>query len=235
MKKKDINTLAEEQLFQPVAAFLEAQGYRVNGEVLGADVAAVRGDEFLIVELKKKLNLEVILQAVDRQKTAEEVYIGVYKDDALMKTSKYKDLLHLLRRLELGLLLVTINTKRQYVEVALTAEAFDRIKSRQNSKKMRVARLKELEGRKTVTAGGITKKKVVTVYKENAVQVAFKLEAAGISKPANLQVEGIDSKQVYDILYRNYYGWFRRLGDGLYEVTPVWLDEKSSYGHLNDQ
>ena len=45
--------------------FLESQGYEVKGEVGNCDVAAVRGDEELVVvELKQSLNLELVLQAV---------------------------------------------------------------------------------------------------------------------------------------------------------------------------
>ena len=43
----------EADLYPPVKAFLEAQGYDVKGEVGAADLVALRGDEDpIIVELK---------------------------------------------------------------------------------------------------------------------------------------------------------------------------------------
>jgi len=45
-----------------VKRFLESQGYEVKGEMGERDVAAVRGDEELIViKLKLSLNLELVL------------------------------------------------------------------------------------------------------------------------------------------------------------------------------
>ena len=37
--------MAEADLYAPIKAFLEAQGYRVKGEIGRCDVLAVRGDE----------------------------------------------------------------------------------------------------------------------------------------------------------------------------------------------
>ena len=43
----------ETELYAPVKAFLEAQGYEVKAEIKGCDVVAIRGEEApLIVELK---------------------------------------------------------------------------------------------------------------------------------------------------------------------------------------
>lgn len=48
----------ETDLYPPVKAFLEAQGYVVKAEVARCDVVAVRGDEPpVVVELKTRFNL----------------------------------------------------------------------------------------------------------------------------------------------------------------------------------
>lgn len=58
---------AEVELYGPVKAFLEGQGYDVKGEVRGCDVVGVRGGEPpVVVELKRGFGLDVVLQGIDR-------------------------------------------------------------------------------------------------------------------------------------------------------------------------
>ena len=52
----------------------------MKGEVGHCDVVAVRGDEpprLVIAELKLGLSLELLLQAVDRMRAADEVWLAV--------------------------------------------------------------------------------------------------------------------------------------------------------------
>ncbi len=50
--------MKESDLYIPLKQFLEAQGYKVKGEVGQCDVLAVRGEEEpIIIELKLSLNL----------------------------------------------------------------------------------------------------------------------------------------------------------------------------------
>jgi len=50
----------EDQLYPPVKALLERQGYDVKGEVGAADVMAVRdGEPPVIVELKLRFSLKI--------------------------------------------------------------------------------------------------------------------------------------------------------------------------------
>ena len=70
--------MKESDLYPPVKRFLESQHYEVKGEVQDCDVLAVRGAEApVIVELKLSLNLNVILQAVERLSLTQKVYIGI--------------------------------------------------------------------------------------------------------------------------------------------------------------
>ena len=76
--------MKETDLYLPLKKFLEKQGYEVKAEVENCDVVAVKvpaGNEKAqpptIIELKLSLNLEVILQAVDRLILSPVVYIGV--------------------------------------------------------------------------------------------------------------------------------------------------------------
>ena len=69
----------ETTLYPPVKSFLEAAGYAVKGEVGGCDlVGLLEGEPPLVVicELKQAFNLELVLQAVDRQAQSDEVWIA---------------------------------------------------------------------------------------------------------------------------------------------------------------
>ena len=69
--------MKESDLYLPLKRFLESQHYEVKGEVQDCDVLAVRGREApVVVELKLSLNLEVILQAVERLALTSKVYIA---------------------------------------------------------------------------------------------------------------------------------------------------------------
>src|SRR6201986_1801527 len=69
----------ETALYLPVKRFLEKLGFTVKGEVGGCDLVALSGDDPPIVvigELKLAFNLELILQAVDRAASCDEVWIA---------------------------------------------------------------------------------------------------------------------------------------------------------------
>ena len=96
----------ESDLYLPAKAFLTAQGYEVKGEVHDCDVLAVRGEETpVVVELKLRLNLEVVLQAVDRLSLTPLVYIGIPARCKSMARSP-KRITKMLRMLGLGLLVI---------------------------------------------------------------------------------------------------------------------------------
>jgi len=69
--------MPEVDLYEPIKRFLEAQGYAVKGEIGPCDIVAVRGDEGpVVVELKERLNLALLLQAVDRLSVSDTVYVA---------------------------------------------------------------------------------------------------------------------------------------------------------------
>src|SRR5262249_41417183 len=71
---------AEVTLYPPVKMFLERHGFAVKGEVRGCDVVAVREGEppkLVIAELKLAFSFELVLQAVDRMRAADEVWLAV--------------------------------------------------------------------------------------------------------------------------------------------------------------
>ena len=99
--------MRETDLYPPVKAFLEAQGYAVKGEVDGCDLVAVRGDEPpVIVELKAGFSLPLVFQGIARQGLTDNVYLAVPPFSG--RTTRRRDALALCRRLGLGLLAVRL-------------------------------------------------------------------------------------------------------------------------------
>src|SRR4051794_22576496 len=75
-----LHGMSEVTLYPAVKRFLEAAGFDVKGEVKGCDAVAVRSDEpqtLAIVEMKLGFNLELLLQATDRMRAADEVWLAV--------------------------------------------------------------------------------------------------------------------------------------------------------------
>lgn len=226
--------MKEEDLYEPVKAFLEAEGFAVYGEVHHCDVTAVREDNLTIVELKRNLSVELLVQGVLRQKLTPNVYIAVPKFKRMKKYDEWKHILYLLRRLELGLLLVDV--ERGIVEMAAEPRAFDLEKSRARSKDRVAALIKECASRSTdLNKGGSQGKKLVTGYREQAIYIACILKRYGAQYPKEIRLKGGNPKKTLGILKNNYYHWFECLSDGKYALNDLGILELEEYGILTEQ
>ena len=211
-------TFREADLYEPVRDLLSQQGFTVRGEVCGIDVLALRGDEVVAVEMKTSLNLDLVLQAVSRQRSADSVYVAVPRRGKTMTTKRWTQLCHLLQRLEIGLILVSPTTGT--AEVRIEAVPFDRERSRQQAKRKKAALLEEFLGRTgDRNRGGVNRRAIVTVYREMAMEVARLIAAEGPCSARRLRQLGADPDKVWGILYDNHYGWFERRGSGIYGLT----------------
>lgn len=150
----------EEALYPPVREYFEKLGYTVKSEVINCDVTAVKDNLLVVVEMKTRLNLDVILQAVQRQKIADYTYIAVPKNNNAISKERWKNICHLLRRLELGLLLVSIKKDFSYVEEVIRPVAFDRNKSILAAQRKRKSVIHEIQERHgDYNTGGSHRKK----------------------------------------------------------------------------
>ncbi|WP_435258208.1 DUF2161 domain-containing phosphodiesterase [Thioclava sp. FR2] len=204
--------MKESDLYPPIKAFLEGQGYEVKAEIGAADVMACRGDDPpLIVELKTALNLNLILQGVARQALFDDVYLAVPQPPKW--THRYKDLTALLRRLGLGLLTV----RGGQVEVHLDPAPYQ---PRQN--KARAGRmLREFQRRAgDPNTGGTTGVKRMTAYRQDALRLAAYLSKAGAASPSACAKEtGVTRAAA--ILRADHYGWFDHPGRAVYVLSPI--------------
>jgi hypothetical protein len=227
--------LRETQLYDPVRQYWTDAGYLVRGEVSGCDVVACRDDELIAIELKTALNLDVILQATQRQKLCSQAWIAVPRNGRVLRTRRWQHLTHLLRRLELGLLLVDLNRQPPRVEAALIALPFDRNQSQsRNRAKSRQLR-QEFERRHgDRNTGGVNKTSLMTAYREQALLVAAMLAQSSPASAAELRRLGAPDNS-YAMIYRNYYGWFEKCGAGRYMLTDSGLQALQDHTDLAAQ
>lgn len=209
-------TARETDLFAPVRGHLEEQGFTVRAEVEHCDIVAYRSGTLLVVELKQRFGIELLMQATSRQRITDQVYVAIPKS-ALRDRRRRRRAERLLRRLEMGLILVDAASSPP---TARTIFAPSPYRPRRPSK-LRSRVLEEMIGRTDVrNEGGTTRAKLMTAYRENALQIACCLATHGPLSPRRLRDLGCGEK-TSAILQRNVYGWFRRISRGLYDVTPT--------------
>jgi hypothetical protein len=208
--------MPEADLYGPIKRFLEDQGYEVKGEIGPCDVVALRGEEPpVVVELKERLTLALILQAVDRLSVSGSVYVAfrVGKGHAGSWRKRRKRVLSLLRRLGLGLLTVSMNG--QVIPVLDPAPYRPRANARR-----RHHLLKEFSERVgDPEAGGSVSRRRLTVYRQHALRCANELAEAGTLKLSVLR-ERTGVLRAGPIVRDNHYGWFQRVKTGYYALTP---------------
>jgi hypothetical protein len=228
--------IREQDLYRPVHDFLTQRGYSVHGEVRGWDVSAAKGDELIAVELKRSINLSLVLQAVQRQRAADSVYVAVPRPPSRVypRSRRWRKITHLLKRLELGLILVSFRLPAGDGSAAASVEiAFHPLPcQRKRDGRSRRAIIEEMEGRSgDFNVGGSAKGKIMTAYRESALFIACCLAERGPLSPKQLRAMGTDSK-TQSILYNNHYGWFERRGRALYGLKPNAMAEIAEYPDL---
>lgn len=219
----------ESDLAEPVQRYLEENGYTVRSEVRGCDITAVKGEELIVVELKKGFSTDLLIQATDRQRIADSVYVALPAIGDLAKQDRYskrwRGIEHLLKRLEIGLIRVIFPERPSASPVVEIVFHPIPLPKPRRSPKTRRALIREIEGRSAnYNVGGSTGQKIVTAYREQAVHIACCLDRFGPMTPCALRALGT-SQKTQNILFRNVYDWFERLERGVYALRPRGRDE----------
>jgi len=209
--------MKESDLYLPLKRFLESQNYEVKGEVQDCDVLAVRGRETpVVVELKLSVNLDVVLQAVERLALTPKVYVGIPKQCKTLKRRR-RHIIKLLKMLGLGLLLIKPDREIGSVEVLLDPGEYRPRKSKHRQERLLGEFLKRIGD---PNRGGADRRKgIMTVYRQRALAIARFLEEQGQTKASNI-AQALGEPKARDILYRDFYGWFDRVSLGVYELSP---------------
>ncbi len=214
----------EADMYEPVKALLEKQNYEVHGEVGYCDVVARDGEQVIVVEMKKHFSSDLLMQALKRQKLTEHVYVAIPRPK---RTSgeHYKGMLELCKRLEIGLILVALDSPVQYAQIVLFPGGSVANKITKIGKRKREALKKEMNGRTSdQNRGGSTRTKLSTAYREKCIYIACVLAAYGAQSPADLRnLYGCD-KTAASILSSNYYMWFTRVEKGIYALSEVGME-----------
>ena len=205
--------LRETDLYAPIKALLESQGYEVKAEVGAADIVAVKdGAPQVIVEMKTGFSLALFHQAVERLKLTDTVYVAVPEWKGRTGWKAFRQNLTLCRRLGLG----AITVRDGAAQVHLDPVPY---KPRQ-SKARRERLLREFQRRVgDPNTGGQTRMTVMTAYRQDALRCLKKLSDDGPAKASDVaKATGVGRART--IMADDHYGWFERVERGVYAVTP---------------
>lgn len=208
--------MQEADLYPPVKALLESQGYEVKSEIGAADVVALRGAEDpVIVELKLSFSLALFHQAVARLAVTDVVYIAVAHKPGKRFASAVKANVKLARRLGLGVMVVRLR------DGLVTVHADPGPYEPRKSKPRQTHLLREFARRSgDPNTGGQIRAGLVTAYRQDALRLALYLFEAGASKGAMVAREtGV--AQATRMMRDNHYGWFEKVETGIYGLSPT--------------
>lgn len=218
----------ESELFGPVKKLFCDLGYTVNAEVKGCDVTAVNGDDLIITELKRNLNVKLLAQGLERQRTGVPVYIAVPKPKKY-SPGTFRNTMRVLKKLELGLIFVSIRGNHSYAEIIAKPQEYKG--PHVNAKKKREI-IREINGRTLdMNIGGVTQKKIATAYTEKCIHLVCILDMYG-DLPTKKIKEAGGGDDCTKILYYNALGWFRHVSKGVYGVTEKGRREVLDYPEL---
>lgn len=204
----------ETDLYEPIRAFLEEEGYQVQAEVKHCDIAAVKDGQMVIVELKKAFSLKLVYQGLERQSLTDQVFVAIPRPKKGAREKSWKDMLKLLKRLELGLLTVALDSPLRTVDVVLEPSDSLAWKNRKKREKLQA----ELENRQVdANVGGMTRRKIMTAFREKSIRLACLLEKEEQVSLASLRERSMED--YVGILIRNYDKWFKRVEKGVYALS----------------
>lgn len=215
--------MPETDLYMPVKSLLESMGAVVKGEVGDIDIFGLMPDgKTVAVEMKLHLNLDVIIQAVLRQKVADSVYIAVPSPKKSM-LRRWHNIGTVLRRLEIGL----ITVKNTGAKVTFPPGGYDREAAKKRSAKKKVAIEREFSLRHGDENTGGTKGKKITVYREKCILIAETVKKYGKVAAADIALK-TKNPDAETAVKRNPYGWFLRK-DGYVYLTDKGKEELLQY------
>jgi hypothetical protein len=207
--------MREADLYPALKAYLQAQGYEVKAEVGACDILARRGeDPPLVVEMKTSFSLALVMQGVARQTLFDTVYLAVPVSSGKGWALRYKDITALCRRLGLGLL--GVDVAQGSVTAHLDPGPYTPRKSAPRAARL----LREFDRRVgDPNTAGTTRTPRMTAYRQDALRCAAELAQTGPVR-AMLVARATGVARAASLMRADHYGWFERLGTGIYGLTP---------------
>lgn len=212
----------EKDLFLPIKEYFEEFGYICDGEVGDIDMYLTKDDETVAIELKQTLDFKSLQQAALRQKVADHVFIGIFRPKD-MNSRAFKDKEYLLKRLGIGLIVVSKRTKAVEIVSEPVVSELNSFKAHNKGKKESLA-IEFQKRRVKSNIGGVRGVKLITGYREDALLILdalCELHGEGSTKQIK-EICGVPNTT--NILYNNFYGWFIKKGKGIYSVSDQGYD-----------
>lgn len=212
----------EKDLFRPIKEYFEKNGYVCDGEVNDIDLYMECNGKSVAVELKQTLDFKAVQQAALRQKITDTVFIGIFRPRD-MYSSSFKDKLYILKRLGIGLIVVSEKTKQ--IEIVSEPVVSELSLFQRTNKYKKKALESEFKRRKVKNnVGGVHAKKLMTGYREDALLVLDALTELG-GEATSREVKNLSGvEKATSIMYSNYYGWFENVEKGRYKVSKEGYD-----------
>lgn len=205
----------ETDLYAPIKQMLETQGFTVKGEVKHCDIAAMKEDMLWIVEMKLSFNITLLYQAMERLAITPQVFVAIPRPRK-QHDKNFRIMKKILKKLSLGLITVAMDSPLPLAEILIFPS-----EKPVKANKATAAVKREIAGRRSDTAGGVTKTVVNTAYRERSVKIACILENKGSLSASQLVKQYLCEKDTYSILTANYNGWFKKTGRGLFSLSAT--------------
>lgn len=199
---------SETQLYEPVKKYFEGLGYKIDAEVRGCDLTAVKEDIVIVAELKRSFNITLVYQLMDRKKYTPYVYAVIPRPKSL-RNKEHRSRVRLLNYLGIGLIIVSPSTKRVDILVKPKINDLFRARYKQYIKK-------EINNRHTdFNIGGSNRKKIVTAHRESVIAALCYIEKYGTIKTRDCR------DNIKYVLQKNHYKWFERVSKGVYTMNEA--------------
>ncbi len=229
-------TFKEEDMYKYVEKYFRNLGYQVDGEVRDCDIVCIKGEELVIIEMKKNFSTKLLAQALSRQKITDKIYIAIPKPKKYTNKKRH-EILNICKRLGIGVILINMRNNKDRFKIILHPIKMVPIVKRQKDKI-----LNEFNGRNVnINKGGITNKKINTAFKEKSVKIACSLELVGESSAKDLIKFYNCDEKTNDIMYRNSLKWFDNVSRGKYKLNDYGLKKlhskeyKETYKYYNKE
>ncbi len=210
-----MESFKESDLYAPVCEYFKSIGYEVQAEVKSCDLVAVNNHETVIAELKTSFCLKLVYQAIERQAITNLVYIVIPRPKKGAKSREWKNMLSLMKKLDIGIITVALDSELNTVDVVSVPKG----QGKTVNTKKRAKFDKEFNERNmNSNIGGITKTKILTAYKEKCIFALCIAEINGRITPAELK-KALNDTYADRIPRNNYYGWFIKIEKGVYGIS----------------
>jgi len=167
---------------------------------------------------------------MERQKIGKYVYAAIAAPASTkVKRKNLQKAEALLRKLGIGLILISLYSRSSIVEVRVEAKASTTRKNPRKKKRV----LKELEKRTGEYNVGGKQGKIVSAYRESAIHIYCLLQKEVESSAANLIKLGAP-KNTSAILRDNHYGWFHKIARARYTFDVDMAEIRREFGDVVD-